>query len=154
MDQPLSLGPFHTNHSILIQSISDDRFTVPTFSYRGDVHVKKRIFKKNMLVHLGVDVHYLASFDTPEFYALTGLFYNEQVNDGRGILLVHPYLNAKVQSFQIFVKGVNALHRLRSFSEVSDSAGTTSFARDLPTVTGFSQYDFRIRFGVKWYFLD
>jgi len=107
-----------------------------------------------MLYHLGADIHYLSSFDTPEFYALTGLFYNEQENTANGVLLVHPYLNAKVQSFQFFIKGVNALHRLRPLSLVVDSAGNQNVARNLPTVTGSSQYDFRIRFGIKWYFLD
>ena len=154
VEQSLILGPFHTSHSLLIQSLDDTRFSVPTFSYRGDIHVKRRIFKKIMLVHLGADIHYLTSFDTPEFYALTGLFYNEQISDSGGVVLVHPYLNAKVQSFQFFVKGVNALHRLRPFSQVSDSAGNVSAARDLPTVTGFTQFDFRIRFGIKWYFLN
>lgn len=154
IDQSYSLGPFHTSHSFLVQSIDDARFSVPAFSYRGDLHLKGRIFRKNMLYHLGADIHYLSSFDTPEFYALTGLFYNEQENTANGVLLVHPYLNAKVQSFQFFIKGVNALHRLRPLSLVVDSAGNQNVARNLPTVTGSSQYDFRIRFGIKWYFLD
>lgn len=154
-DQEVKIGPFYTAHHVLLQNTSDNQISLPALSYRGDVHIRGSIFRKNMFVHLGADLHFLTSYDTPEYLALTGLFYNSDFTPNSPLFFIQPYLNAKVKQFQIFVKGVNLAHQLRSTNnQITLSTGVPRGVRDYPLVTGAPIYDFRIHFGIKWYFLD
>ncbi len=147
LKQDVKLGPFFTEHALMFQSVSDTRISVPVLTYRGKVFLKFHMFKKNMLSHIGADISFMPAYDLPEFYAVTGVFYNDITQKGRDVIILNPYFNAKVGPFKFFVKTVNALHRLRP-----TSTDLTSYYH--PLVTGFPQYDFRIRFGIKWMLLD
>lgn len=153
--QDVKIGPLYTEHALQFQAISDDRFSVPTLNYRGDVFFQFHMFKKKMLTRLGADVYFIPSFDLPEFYAITGEFYNSTSANGDAVLILNPYLNAKVGPFHIFVKGMDMLHRLRTTGSVPvPGSDATLRVFDYPLVTGLPRQDFKVRFGVKWTFLD
>lgn len=153
LNQDLKLGPFHTSHAVRLQTISDDNFTVPKINYTGNVFLQFYLFKKRMLTRLGADVYFLPSFDLPEFYAVTGEFYNNGQAVGNSLVIVNPYLNAKVGPFHIFVKGMDVLHRLRSTDLLEVNGGQVRIF-DYSLVSGLPRHDFKLRFGIKWTFLD
>ena len=153
--QHLDIGPFYTEHALKFQAVSDDRFSVPNFNYTGDIYLQFHMFKKKMLTRMGADVYFIPFFDLPEFYAVTGEFYNSTQANGNSVIILNPYLNAKVGPFHIFVKGMDLLHRLRPTRRVPiPGTDRTLGAFDYPLVTGLPRHDFKVRFGIKWTLLD
>ena len=153
--QDVKVGPVYTEHALKFQTISDNRFTVPRWNYTGSFYVQFHLFKKKMFAQLGTDVYFLPPFDLPEFYAVTGEFYNSSPANGTSVVILNPYFNAKVGPFHIFVKGMDMLHRLRTTAVVPvPGSDATVRVYDFPLVTGLPRQDFKFRFGIKWTFLD
>ena len=151
--QDVKLGPFYTSHAVMLQSISDDNFAVPKINYTGKVFLQFYLFKKRMLTRLGADTYFIPAFDLPEFYAVTGEFYNNGQARGNNVVILNPYLNGKVGPFHIFVKGIDVLHRLRSTDLLEVNGGQVRIF-DYSLVSGLPRHDFKLRFGIKWTFLD
>lgn len=154
VEQGLRLGPFHTRHGVLFQSISNDRLTVPELNYSGKIFFNLWLFKKKMYTQLGADVYFIPSYDTPEFYALTGEFYNRDVTSrSSNIFVVNPYFNAKVGPFLFFIKAINSTYILfpSSYTTIND---VRVAQYDQALTTNFDLFEYRFKFGFKWTLLD
>lgn len=137
----LKIGPFPTEHTVLYQSVPSELLGLPDLYYRGNVYWEFMIFRKRLKARIGADIFYLPTFDTPEFFPITGEFTNYATNKNeQDIVIVNPYLSAQVQKFFFFVKGVNLTRQL--------------YPTSINLVSNFPLYDYRIRFGVKWILLD
>ncbi len=141
LNQQFNLGPIYSNHSLMFQSLTSDSFKPVPLQYAGNVYFKLPLFKKKMKTHVGADVYFIPSYNVPQIYPVAGDFFNPLSSSTSGsILIVNPYLNAKVDRLFIFVKGLNVA---RSIYDVQSSL-----------VSGFPIYNYRIRFGIRWTLLD
>lgn len=138
--QVLDIGFLKTAHHVKFQKATSTIFSLPEWQYKGSAYVNFNLFKNRMKVQMGVDGYFIRSFDAPEFFPATGTFYNQELNTPSGnIIILNPYLSAKVDQFYFFIKGI-------SFEDFITSS--TSF------VTNFPRYPYSFRLGIKWTLMD
>ncbi|MEL6390724.1 MAG: putative porin [Bacteroidota bacterium] len=136
-----ALGPLRSHHTIALQQISGDRFSRPGWMYQGNLHLPMALFGGPMRSHWGVDVYVVSDHTASTFHPLFGEWYATPANTDSGLMTyVNPYLNVDVDGFQIYLKGVNVTSRL--------AGDLGRFAE------GFPNYDYRVKFGIRWTLLD
>lgn len=140
-EQGFRIGPIHSRHALLFQTISSERLKVMPFQYKANVYFRMPLFKRRMHTHVGSDIYVFPNYVTPGIYPLAGDFF--EVNDtqnSQNIFMVNPYFNVRVDRLFFFVKGINVFRKL--------------YPSEANFVNNFPVYNYRVRFGIRWTLLD
>lgn len=141
LKQNFNFGPLSTEHQILFNHYTSNEVANLPFQYAGNVYIDFTLFGNKMQNQFGSTVHYIPSYDVPEFSPVAGSFYNwrSDVRSGN-IVILSPYFHVRVDRLFMFFKAVNI--------------GRQLFPSTAALTTGFPIYDTRFRFGIRWTLLD
>ena len=127
---------FHFENIMGFQQTAETALSLPKFLGKHSLYYQNKIFKNNLLIQTGIDLHHNDRFNTYAYFPLTDQFYLS--NQTR--LVYYPifdaYLSFKVMTFKAFVKAENL---------------TSLLTQEVPyQVPEYPQNEFQIRIGISW----
>jgi hypothetical protein len=122
------------------QSINKGYIPVPNQYLKSNLFFEGLMFKRNLLLRLGLEYKYIPAFNLPAYNPATGMYYNNGKNIKKPFEGIDVYLSAKVSKFRIFVKYENLAFLFNpSFSYLT---------------INHPVFDAKIRYGVRWLLYD
>ncbi|MBT8188824.1 MAG: hypothetical protein KJO29_00225 [Bacteroidia bacterium] len=126
-------------NSIMIQEFSDNIFNLPGIYSVHKGYVQFPIFKKRLLTQLGLVFYNIQMNEGLRFMPATGIFYQ-----GDEAIEYFPYSeffgNFKIDQFRLFFK-------IDNFSDLL-------LRKEHYQIIDYPQFDYKIRFGVRWQIFD
>lgn len=126
-------------NSILYQSFDNNAFNLPSIYSTHNLFVESLLFRKNLLARIGVLLYNIQLDNYSAFMPVNGAFYPTTVERD-----YYPYSelygNFKIKRFRLFVK-------IDNFTELIQKEVHYH-------VLNHPQFDYKIRFGVRWQFYD
>jgi len=126
----------YVNNQIEYQRATSAFMRIPEFAYKGQIYLQGMLFKGNMEARIGVEAFYMSEFDGLTYNPVTRRFeFSDQRSTG-GYPFLDFFVNAKVNTMEIFVLMQNA----------SDGW----FRSDYYSATGYPMLYRAVRFGLSW----
>jgi hypothetical protein len=129
------------DNRIKVQEVQQDDkiLNLPYLVLRNTLYFTKPVFKKAMLLQMGVTVNYFSNYYADDYVGVLGEFFVQDNAKVGGFPVLDFFVNARVQQCRIYLKAehVNAL-----FTDKVDYYNTPN--------APFR--DFHIRFGLEWNF--
>ncbi len=124
------------NNLVEYQKATSEFMRIPEFAYKGRLYLQGMLFKGNMEARIGVEAYYMSEFDGLTYNPVTRRFeFNDERSTG-GYPYLDFFLNAKVNTMEIFVLMQNA----------SDGW----FRSDYYSATRYPMLYRALRFGLAW----
>ncbi len=137
--QNFHLGVFHLDNTVGVQKITGDVLPLPALYSQNSLYFEKKIFKRVMLLRIGLDARYHDSWYAYNYMPLTGQFFLQRKAQVPAYPLTDFFLSFKVQGFRFFVTIENIYPYL--------SKAATSINYD---VYHYPTPDKLFRFGFNW----
>lgn len=111
---------------------------VPKFILRSTIYFSNAVFKKAMLLQMGVTCNYFTKYYADDYVPVIGEFFVQKNTKIGGFPLLDFFVNARVKQTRIYLKAehINAL-----FGK-----------NDYYNAPNYPYRDFKIRFGLEWNF--
>lgn len=127
---------FHFKNTLGLQQTAQTELSLPKFIGKHSLYYQNNIFKKNLLIQTGLDLHHNDRFNAYAFFPLIDQFY--LTNQSRLVYypIVDAFVSFKVKTFKAFVKAENL---------------TAFLTEEVPfQVPEHPQNEFLIRIGINW----
>ena len=136
-----SYNHLHLDNSIMLQSSNrNDVIQMPKIFAKVSLYYEGFVFKKALLASIGVDMRYWSDYYANNYNPLIGQFYLQDELKMKYLPVLDIFLNMKVKTVRLFLKGNNLLQGVGSkgyYTGYLYPADERSF-----------------KFGVTWRFLD
>jgi hypothetical protein len=109
VSQDFKVGPFHLDNWGGLQKSTSDVLRLPEIYSKHSLYFLGKIFKKVMMVKVGVDARLSTGYAAPSYNPLIGQFYLQNEQTLPFTPLIDFFLSFKVQTFRFFVKIENLL---------------------------------------------
>ncbi len=130
---------WHFNNLFNYNIVQNSEIPMPAVLYRGQLYYENKLFKKVLLLQIGMQLNYQDKYFAPQWMPVFDYFYNQQINFGSQQNLQF-FVNAKIKQARIFVKIDNLLQG------VDGHGYYIGKYYPLP--------DRGIKFGISWRFFD
>ncbi len=132
-------GRLHAENKLVVQQTDMMYLRLPRFWSQHSLFYQGPLFKSDGIVRIGADLRYYSSFQTDNWWALTGQFH---LQDDRFISqpITDVFVSVKVNRFRAFAKVGNVFQPF--------AFNTRLIAPNYPT------RDIFFRFGLTWAFMD
>jgi Putative porin len=131
---------FALDNRIKFQQVTqeDTVLNVPKFIIRNTFYYTNAVFKKAMLLQMGVTCNYFTKYYADDYIPVIGEFYVQKNTKIGEFPLLDFFVNARVKQTRIYLKAehINAL-----FGK-----------NDYYNTPNYPYRDFKIRFGLEWNF--
>ena len=133
-------GKFALDNTIMYQTVinGEGLLNVPEFITRNTIYFTDHVFKKALLMQLGITFNYFTEYTMDAYDPLLGEFYVQNQTNIGNFPRLDFFINAKVRQTRIFIK---AEHFNAAFT------GYNYFS-----APNYPYRDFAIRFGLVWNF--
>ena len=130
----------HLDNYFVYQKSSNTNIRVPEFYLKNSLYYERPIFKKAMLFRIGLDSRFIGSYYANAYQPLLAQFYNQDILKMRYTPMIDVFINAKIKTVRIFLKGNNLLQG------VGQKGSYNAFL--------YPSDERSFKFGVTWRFLD
>jgi len=135
------LGIFHWDTRLLWQNVSGEQvIRVPDFTTFNSFYVEGKLFKKVMLLRVGLDVFYHTKYKAPAWMPVTRQFYLQEETEVGDYPIVDAFLAFRVKKARIFLKA----------SHVNEGL----FGFDYYFLPNYPIHGRVFRFGISWKFYN
>ena len=127
---------FHFTNTVGFQQTAQTELSLPKFMGKHSLYYQNNIFKKNLLMQTGLDLHHNDRFNSYAYFSLIDQFYF--TNQTRLVYypIVDAFVSFKVKTFKAFVKAENL---------------TALLTEEVPyQVPEYPQNEFQLRIGISW----
>ncbi len=107
--QDFKVGPFHLDNWGGLQKSTSEVLRLPEIYSKHSLYFLGKIFKKVMMVKVGVDARLATAYTAPSYNPLIGQFYLQNEQSLPFTPLLDFFLSFKVQTFRFFAKIENLL---------------------------------------------
>ncbi len=136
----LKVWRFHLDNQVVWQKGNSDLIRVPELFIRSQFYFESRVFKKRMLLRLGIDMRYLSNYKANSWMPITGQFHLQDQQTLQFYPLLDAFASARVKRFRLFA----------SFENFSQDL----FRRGYFNTPNYPMPWRVFRFGVSWYLSD
>jgi len=137
----LNVGKFHWYNQLQLQYLSNDSIlSLPLLGAYSSLYFQSPLFKKVLILQIGVDMTYFSSAFGYAYMPATGIFYRNTEKKYGNYFVFDAYASIKVKRFRAFVK---ASH-LNDFFMPSNYYGLLHYPAD----------PFSVNFGISWEFYN
>lgn len=130
----------HFDTYVSYQKVNRTYIRVPAVYLKSSVYYVRPIFKKAMLLHVGLDMRYMSNYAANAYMPFMGQFYRQDILEMRYLPTLDLFVNAKIKTVRIFIKGNNL------FQGVGQ--------KGMYNALGYGMDERSFKFGVHWHFLD
>ena len=131
---------FALDNKFSFQQVTQEEaiLNVPKFILRSTIYFSNAVFKKAMLLQMGVTCNYFTKYYADDYVPVIGEFFVQKNTKIGGFPLLDFFVNARVKQTRIYLKAehINAL-----FGK-----------NDYYNAPNYPYRDFKIRFGLEWNF--
>lgn len=128
------------------QTAGNPPVSLPVLLTRNRIAFEGNFFK-NLYISIGVELKYNTSYTADDYSPFTGQFvYQDSINITGNRPEINPYLNFRIKSFKMFLRGENV-------NSVNPSDGF-SFTKNNFSAPHYPQRAFWFRLGVWWNFVN
>ncbi len=132
----------HFNNRFIYQKSLDNNVVhVPQFVTSNSLFYEMYLFKHILQTEIGSDFHYNTAYYGDAYMPVTGQFYVQNDTKIGNYPLVDLFLNIRIKTCRLFVRGENMLYTLNS-------------NHNYALVPNYTMPGFTIKFGVLWQFFD
>jgi putative beta-barrel porin len=138
--QDFKVWKIHLDNTIALQTATEEVIRLPSFFSKHNLYFEGKVFKKIMLLRIGMDLRLVNSYYANYYQPLIGQF---QLQDSQEVELypaVDSYASFKIKNFRFFLRGENLTHFL------SDKLYFQT--------AGYAQPYFTLKFGISWQLLN
>ncbi len=136
----LSYGTVHLDNYICYQNSSSSNVRIPNLYLKNSLYYERLLFKKAMLFRIGVDSRYMSAYYANAYQPVIAQFYNQDEMKMKYMPLIDVFINAKIKTVRIFLKGNNL------FQGIGQKGSYNAFL--------YPSDERSFKFGVTWRFLD
>lgn len=120
--------------------VGSEYFRVPQFLFKHNLYIQSYVFKKAMLVKLGVSFYYQTPYNANGFAPLTGAFFVQNSFNASMDPRLDAYVSFRIWQFRFFIRAENLL--------------IFAYERNYHTAYQHPITSFVVRFGVSWRLFD
>jgi hypothetical protein len=139
--QRLNWWKLRTEHSFAVQQTSSDVVRLPKWYAKSSVAIEGRLFKKALLMNVGVDFRINSAFRPDAYQPFIGQFQLQDTFEQKPYPWIDVFFGAKIQSFRLYF-------RFENMAPIWASADNLYLTANHP------QNRQTIRLGISWRFLD
>ena len=136
----LSYGAVHLDNYICYQNSSTTAVRLPNLYLKNSLYYERLLFKKAMLFRIGIDSRYMSAYYANAYQPVIAQFYNQDQLKMTYLPLIDVFINAKIKTVRIFVKGNNL------FQGIGQKGTYNAYL--------YPSDERSFKFGVTWRFLD
>lgn len=136
----MAYGKVHLDNYFCFQKASTNSIHLPTYYIKNSLYYERLMFKKALLIRFGIDSRYISAYYANGYQPLTGQFYTQDKIVSRYTPLIDVFINAKIKTVRIFIKGNNL------FQGIGLKGNYNAYL--------YPSDERSFKFGVTWRFLD
>ncbi|MFT7606476.1 MAG: hypothetical protein ACI8VT_004079, partial [Saprospiraceae bacterium] len=140
VNQGFKVWKLHLDNTIALQTTTEDVIRLPSFFSKHNLYFEGKIFKKIMLLRIGLDLRLVKSYYADYYQPLIGQFHLQDFQEVELYPVVDAYTSFKIKNLRFFLRGENLNQLLEN--KIYYQAG------------GYAQPYFTIKFGVSWQLLN
>jgi hypothetical protein len=141
VNNKLSFYNWHLATNVVYQNVPDSMvIRLPTFVIKNSLYYENYLFKKALLMQVGIDCFYNSEFYSNRYMPATSQFYLQDNNKYGNYLLMDFFIAAKIKDVKLFTKIEHLNDRLMSVNYIQ----TPNYP-----IAGRA-----FKFGVSWSFYD
>ncbi len=138
--QNFKVWNLHLDNTVALQTTTEDVIRVPSVFSKHNLYFEGRVFKKIMLLRIGMDLRLVKSYFANYYQPLIGQFHLQDTQEVELYPVVDAYTSFKIKNFRLFVRAENLNQLLEN--------------KLYYQVGGYAQPYLTIKFGVSWQLLN
>jgi hypothetical protein len=131
---------WHFDEYITGQYVISDLLPVPNLILRSSIYYRNYVFKKALLLAVGIDVFYNTAYNAPNYMPATGQFYIQNQTIVGNYPYVDVFVDAQIKKARIFLKAEHVTSGL--------------FGQTYLQYPNYPMNDRAFKFGINWRFFN